>query len=942
MSTPQRFFLLDGMALAYRAYFSFISRPLLNSKGENTSAIFGFVTTLLKILDEEKPAYVAVAFDTKEPTFRHILYQDYKATRQKMPEDMAAQMEKLKEVVRTFHTPLIEKPGYEADDIIGTLARRAEQEGVMTMIVTGDKDFMQLISPLIRMYKPGKTGDDADIVGEEGVREKFGVTPDKVIDVLGLTGDSSDNVPGVPGIGEKTAIPLIQKYGSMQKLYDHVEEIPQKGVREKLTKGKELAFLSRRLVTIDTNVPLDVDFHSLRAAERDNQRLLHLFTELEFKSLASRMRNAPVPLTPAALSPAAEAESVPDADTAPADITTDKHTYTTVTTEKALDRLCEELRNAPLMVFDTETTSTDPLQAELVGLSFCIREREAWYVPVRSSHEGTPPGGGLFGEDNAVPGKHDHTAEALDKGLVLKKLKPIFESPAIRKAGQNVKYDALVLMKNGITIEGVGYDTMVAGYVLRADGQHNLDALALESLHYTMVSFEELVGSGKQARPLKEVPLEDVARYSAEDADMTFRIREKQIPRLKETELLPLCEEIEFPLIMTLARMEYEGVALDVPYLAGMSKDLERQLDNLIGDIHRLAGGPFNINSTQQLREVLFTTLKLPTVRKTKTGFSTDVNVLETLRGLHPIVEKLLDYRQLTKLKSTYVDALPTLIRATGCVHTSFNQTVAATGRLSSSDPNLQNIPIRTEIGRSIRRAFVPRKRDALIMSADYSQIELRVMAHISGDEGLVEAFRKDEDIHASTAARVFGVAPPDVNRDMRRKAKEVNFGIMYGIGPFGLANRLEISQGEAREIIATYFERFPRVKQYITTTIDLARRRGYVATLCGRRRYLPDINSRNQNVRGNAERQAINMPVQGTAADMIKTAMIRIDAAIRNRNLRSRMLLQVHDELVFEVPQAEIEAMRELVTSTMQNAMALVVPVKVDLGVGANWLEAH
>ena len=403
MGTPKRFFLLDGMALAYRAYFSFISRPLLNSKGENTSAIFGFVTTLLKILDEEKPAYVAVAFDTKEPTFRHILYQDYKATRQKMPEDMAAQMEKLKEVVRTFHTPLIEKPGYEADDIIGTLARRAEQEGVMTMIVTGDKDFMQLISPLIRMYKPGKTGDGADIVGEEGVREKFGVTPDKVIDVLGLTGDSSDNVPGVPGIGEKTAIPLIQKYGSMQKLYDHVEEIPQKGVREKLTKGKELAFLSRKLVTIDTNVPLDVDFHSLRAAERDNQRLLHLFTELEFKSLASRMRNAPVPLTPAALSPAAEAESVPDADTAPADITTDKHTYTTVTTEKALDRLCEELRNAPLMVFDTETTSTDPLQAELVGLSFCIREREAWYVPVRSSHEGTPPGGGLFGEDNAVP-----------------------------------------------------------------------------------------------------------------------------------------------------------------------------------------------------------------------------------------------------------------------------------------------------------------------------------------------------------------------------------------------------------------------------------------------------------------------------------------------------------------------------------------------------------
>lgn len=943
MSPTERLFLLDGMALAYRAYFAFISRPLINSKGENTSAIYGFVTALMKILDEEKPEHIAVVFDTKEPTFRHGLFPEYKATRQKMPEDMAAQMERLKEVVRAFNTPLLELPGFEADDIIGTLARRAEKEGVLTMMVTGDKDFMQLISPMIKMYKPGKSGGEPELVEEPGVREKFGVTPDRVTDVLGLTGDTSDNVPGVPGVGEKTAIPLIQKYGTLEELYAHVGEITQKGLREKLITHREKAFLSKRLVTIDTAVPLELDFHSLRAAPRDTSRLIRLFSELEFKSLAARLREA----GGSGASPAAPPPGLPRmapvvAPVAPpqADIGTDRHEYTCVTTPGALEELAGELMQSRLVVFDTETTSTDPLRAELVGISLCTSERRAWYVPVRWDRAGDA-GSGLFA--GSPEREVNNTAAALPLETVLAKLGPVFASHGIAKAGQNVKYDMLVLMNHGFVVNGVGFDTMVASYILRADGQHNLDALAEEFLNYRMVSFEELVGKGKQARHITEVPLESVALYSAEDADMTYRIRERQIPRLAEMNLLRLCEEIEFPLIGALARMEFEGIGLDVPCLEEMSKELERLIENLVSDIHRQAGGKFNINSTRQLGDILFNTLKLPTVRKTKTGFSTDVGVLETLHGMHPIIDNLLNYRQLTKLKSTYVDALPSLINpATGRVHTSFNQTVAATGRLSSSDPNLQNIPIRTEIGRSIRRAFIPRSTESVLMSADYSQIELRVMAHMSADESLIAAFRNDEDIHASTASRVFGVPAAGVSADMRRKAKEVNFGIIYGIGPFGLGNRLEISQSEAKEIIARYFERFPKVKQYINDTIAGARREGYVATLTGRRRYLPDINSRNQNIRGNAERQAINMPVQGTAADMIKIAMIRLDGSIREMKLRSRMLLQVHDELVFEVPRGEEKKMTRLVTDGMQDAMPLTVPIKVDVGTGRNWLEAH
>ncbi|MBI4546644.1 MAG: DNA polymerase I [Ignavibacteriae bacterium] len=958
----ERLFLLDGMALAYRAYFTFISRPLINSKGVNTSAIYGFVNTLIKILDEEKPEHVAVVFDTKEPTFRHVMYQPYKATRQKMPEDMSEQMDKLKEVVEAFNVPLIELPGYEADDIMGTLAKKAEGEGIETYLVTGDKDFMQLISPQVKMYKPGKMGNEWEIVDEQGVKDKFGVTPDKVPDVLGLIGDKSDNVPGVPGVGEKTAIPLVQEYGSIENILKNIKKITQKGLREKLEKNHDYALLSKKLVTIDTNVPLKVDIYDLQARPQDRKKLYTLFSELEFKSLLRKLTPAPVPETEDISFDVTELELT--------DISTDEHSYHLIATEEEFKKCVSILKKSSLFVFDTETTGTDPLRAELVGLSFAVKSREAWYVPV-STEQGamsreqraesaeqravskelrmdslfSNPKSEIRNPKSSFSNLEPQTSNQFGFNLsyILKHLSPIFSDPSIKKLGQNIKYDMLVLAAHGIKTEGVVFDTMVANYVLRPDGQHNLDALAAEHLNYKMISYDELTGVGKDRKDIREIDVKKLAEYSAQDADITCRLYETLKAKLTQANLLKLCEEIEFPLITVLADMELAGVKLDTNFLADLSKELERMLDNVTIDIYNLAGEKFNINSTQQLSKILFDKLKLSIVRKTKTGFSTDVGVLETLRHEHPIVEKLLDYRQLQKLKSTYVDALPALINPrTGKLHTSFNQTIAATGRLSSSDPNLQNIPIRTEIGRSIRQAFIPSGPDMLILDADYSQIELRVMAHISGDEGLTEAFRNGEDIHATTAAKVFGVLPHEITREMRRKAKEVNFGIMYGIGPYGLATRLDISQSEAKEIINKYFERFPKVNQYIFDTIAKAKHDGYVSTLLGRRRYLPDINSRNQNVRSNAERQAINMPIQGTAADMIKLAMVNIHRKIQDVGFKIHMLLQVHDELVFEVAKSEERRAKSIIVKEMQNALPLSVPIAVEVGVGKNWLEAH
>ena len=930
MKRRETLFLIDSMGIAYRSYFAFIQNPLINSKGENTSAIYGFINYLNKILDEQKPDYIAAVFDTDKPTFRHIAYKEYKATRNKMPDDLASSLGYLKDVVKAFNVPVLELDGFEADDIMGTLAKHAEKEKIDTFLVTSDKDFMQLVSNRVKIYRPGKFGNDDEIVGEEGVMEKFGVPPDQVIEMLGLIGDTSDNVPGVPGVGPKTALPLVQKYKTIEKILANIDSIPQKGLQEKLRTNKELALLSKRLVTIDINVPIKVDLHHLKAKDKDVATLIKMYEHLEFKSFAKRLKEQGVVAT---LTEKKSDESVEEPITLQ-NISTSEHEYIIVKKDAEYLKLLSELKKAKSFVFDTETTSTDALRAELVGIAFSFKHPKAYYLPVIDNVVQTETG-------DLFTGKTETKREGFQIERIIKDLKPIFENEKVKKFGQNIKYDSLVLSTKGISVAGVAFDTMIAAYVLRSDRQHSLDSLAAEHLNYRMVSFDELTNDGK--KDIREIPVEEVGNYSAEDADITLQLVDILHDKISTNGLKSLCNEIEFPLIEVLTDMEIHGVKLDVPFLSTMSKEIGLTLDGLITNIYKLADEKFNINSTQQLAKILFEKLKLRSVKKTKTGFSTDVAVLEILRKEHPIVEQLLEYRQLQKLKSTYVDALPKLINPlTGKLHTSFNQTVAATGRLSSSDPNLQNIPIRTELGRKMRKAFIPSNKHSIILSADYSQIELRIMAHISGDLGLLDAFKNHEDIHASTAAKVFNVTQKDITRDMRRKAKEVNFGIMYGIGPFGLASRLDISQSEAKEIIQKYFERFPKVNQYISSTIAAAHSNGFVETLKGRRRYLADINNKNQNIRANAERQSINMPIQGTAADMIKMAMINIHREFKAKKIKSKMVLQVHDELVFDVLKEEEAKVKKIVEKEMREAMPLDVPIEVEIGVGKDWLEAH
>ncbi len=930
MKRKETLYLIDSMGIAYRSYFAFAQNPLINSKGETTSAIYGFVNYLNKILDEQKPDYIAAVFDTDHPTFRHVAYKDYKATRNKMPDELASSLKYLKEVVKAFNVPVLELNGYEADDIMGTLARRAEKEKIDTFLVTSDKDFMQLVSNRIKIYRPGKFGSDDEIVGEEGVMAKFGVAPDQVIEMLGLIGDTADNIPGVPGIGPKTALPLVLKYKTIENILDNIDSIPQKGLQEKLRNNRELAILSKHLVTIDINVPIDVDLHHLRAKDKDIVGLIKLYEHLEFKTFARRLKEKDnIETFTEKISESAEKETA-----VLQDINSTTHNYIVVKNDVEYLNVLTELKNAKSFVFDTETTSTNALRAELVGIAFALQKQKAYYIPVIDDTV-------QENSDDLFSASIERKREGFPVKQIVKDLKPIFENEKIKKYGQNIKYDSLVLSAKGIIVTGIGFDTMIAAYVLRSDKQHSLDSLASELLNYKMVSFDELTNDGK--RDIRDIPIDEVGNYSAEDADVTLQIVDVLYDKISSNGMKKLCTELEFPLIEVLTAMEISGVTIDIPFLATMSGEIGITLDGLIKIIYQLADEIFNINSTQQLAKILFDKLKLRSVKKTKTGFSTDVAVLEALRREHPIVEHLLEYRQLQKLKSTYVDALPKLIHLqTGKVHTSFNQTVAATGRLSSSDPNLQNIPIRTELGRKMRKAFIPSDNNSLILSADYSQIELRIMAHISGDQGLVDAFNNHEDIHSSTAAKVFGVNQKDITRDMRRKAKEVNFGIMYGIGPFGLASRLDITQSEAKEIIQKYFERFPKVNQYISETIASAHTNGYVETLVGRRRYLADINNKNQNIRGNAERQAINMPIQGTAADMIKLAMIGIHKELISKKLKSKMILQVHDELVFDVVKNEETLMKKLVEKQMQTAMTLNVPLEVEIGVGKNWLDAH
>jgi len=942
----KRLFLIDGMAIAYRAYFSLIRTPLINSKGMNTSAIYGFVNALNKLIDDEKPDYIAVAFDTKEPTFRHKMFKEYKANREAMPDDLIPQIDKIKEVVSAFNIPMIEKRGFEADDIIGTLVKRAEKEGALCYMVTADKDYMQLINKKIFLYKPIKNVQgtkiaDIEIIDEKGVKDKFGVTPDKVIEVLGLMGDKVDNIPGIPGVGEKTASALIQEYGSIENLYKNIEKITKPKLKENLIKYKKEAYLSKELATIHTNMPLDIDFHKLIAAEKNTTLLERLYTDLELRSLLKKL----VGKTEQSIKIKAEPEEKPDELTVTTlsgkflDIKSNEHKYYTIKSNDEFKRLTKKLKTLDEFSFDTETTSENPMNAKLVGLSFSFDENEGYYVPIMFKEIDDKD---LFGKST---GKNDAGMPNLDIDVVLKEMKPVLENKTIRKIGQNIKYDMLVMRNYGIELENVGFDTMIAAYVLKPESHYKMDYLSEIYLNYKCIPITDLIGSGKQDENITMdlVPWKIASDYAAEDADVTLRLYHKLEYELKKISLDNLCSDIEFPLIEVLADMEYTGVKVDTGILKKINEELITAESRLEKEIHKLAGMKFNINSPKQLADVLFNTLKLATKRKIKTGFSTDTKVLEELRQEHPIASKLLDYRTVTKLRSTYTEGLIEIInKRTGKVHTSYNQTVAATGRLSSMNPNLQNIPIRTEIGRSLRKAFIPQKKENLILSADYSQIELRIMAHLSGDENMIKAFERKHDIHAETAAKIFKVKTSEVDHNMRRKAKEVNFGIIYGIQAFGLASRLNIDQREARDIISSYFANFSSINNWLEKIKDFARTKGYTETLAGRRRYLPNINNRNSVVRARDERIAINMPVQGTAADMIKIAMIDIYEEFNKKKLKTKMIMQVHDELVFDCDKSELETVKKIVENKMKHALKLDVPIEVEMGVGVSWFEAH
>lgn len=964
----EKLFLIDAMAMIYRAYFAMISRPLTDSQGRNTSAIYGFVNSLMKILDEENPEHIAVCFDTEKPTFRHEEYPAYKAQRQEIPTDMPWQIEQVKEVVRMFNIPVIELDGYEADDIIGTLVKQAEKEKALSYMVTPDKDYMQLVSDFTFLYKPvkgssGNRGMDAEIVDADAVVRKFGVSPDKVIEVLGLMGDSSDNIPGIKGVGEKTAISLIQEFGTIDNLYAEIDKVAKPKLKENLIANKKDAYLSKKLVTINTKVPIGINFHGLNRKEPDSESLFRKFDELNMRSFARKFSSTSKTAVPAKgvaeksdkilkVEPSAEdmkikiiGKKVEDKIEVVSEqsklktINDVKHKYYTIKNNDEYQRLIKKLSGQELISFDTETSSLDPLLADIVGMSFSYQESEAFYVPVFGILTEKKYSEGLFDDSSA-----DKPKAGIDINFAIEKIKQVLESKKIRKVGQNIKYDYLVMRNHGIEMENIYFDSMVGSYILSPEGNHDMDSLAEKYLNYKPIPIEELIGKGKDQKPMSEVDIKLITDYASEDADVTLQLFHRIKYELQKVNLYKLCTDIEFPLIKILAEIEFDGIKVDEKILHILDVELMQYIRKYEQDIYKSAGDKFNINSTKQLAEILFEKLRLKPTKRTKTGFSTDVSVLEELRFQHPIAEQLLEYRTLTKLKSTYIDGLLKAVNPkTGRVHTSFNQVIASTGRLSSVNPNLQNIPIRSEAGRSIRKAFVARDGEYLLMSADYSQIELRIMAHISGDENFINAFKRGRDIHTETAMRIFGLKSKDeVNPNRRRKAKEVNFGIIYGIGPFGLAGRLEIKNSEAREIIDRYFKEYPKVYEYMEKTRQFARNNGYVQTLMGRRRYLTQINNKNATVRAEDERAAINMPIQGTAADMIKIAMINIFEHFRKEKFESRMVLQVHDELVFEVKKSELEAVKKVVTREMKNAIKLDLPVEVEIGTGKSWFEAH
>jgi DNA polymerase-1 len=921
--TRPRLYLIDGYALIYRAFFAMISRPLISSRGENTSAAWGVTKFLLKVIEQHEPDYLGMVFDAGSSD-RHVLYPEYKATREKMPTELEASIPRVRQIVEAFHVPVLELQGYEADDVIGTLARKAADEGLEAVIVSGDKDFYQLIGPHVCLLNPGRGGPQAveeEWVDTRNAHERLGVAPEHVVDYLGLIGDTSDNVPGVRGIGPKTAIQLIEKYGSIEEILAHAGDITAKRAREALETHRDEALLSKRLVTIRTDLDVALDREALRRTEPDRARLKELFIDLDFHSL---VRDYAAPA----------AEEKPAMETR----------YQLVQSADGARALAERMKARGRFALDTETTSTDAVRADLIGISVALEPGEAYYLPFAHCLPGAAGQGDLLGEEADAPPSPAEPPLCLPP-LLSDEMAPLveaIESPGCEKVGQNLKYDLLVFRRAGVKLDGIGFDTMIASYLLDPGRrEHGMDALALQFLDHRTITYEEVAGKGKAQIPFAEVPLERARDYAAEDADITLRLAELFGPELEKLHLDDLFRRIEMPLVEVLAEMEWNGIRVDETVFHDLHRRLLSQLETVRTQIHEEAGGEFNINSNPQLREILFDRLKLPVLKRTKTGPSTDVEVLQALAAQgHRLPELLMEYRQLDKLLSTYVDALPRMVNPeTGRIHTSYNQTIAATGRLSSTDPNLQNIPIRTELGAEIRRGFIPAEGH-VFFSADYSQIELRILAHYSEDPAFVEAFRSGEDIHRQTAALIFGVPREAVTREMRDRAKTVNFAVIYGIGAFSLANRLGISNAEGKQFIDAYFERFPGVRAYLDRQIELAREQGYVETLTGRRRYIPEITSRNFNVRAFGERAATNAPIQGSSADIIKIAMIDIHRELKGGRHRAKMLLQVHDELLFEVPHEELDDLREMVRTRMEGAADLKVPLLVETGVGQNWLE--
>ncbi|MBD0402666.1 DNA polymerase I [Flammeovirga sp. EKP202] len=932
----KKLFLLDGMALIFRAHFALIRNPRINSKGVNTSAPMGFVNSLLEILKKQNPTHIGVSFDLSGPTFRHEMYKEYKANRQETPEDISIAIPIVKKIVDAFNIPRLEVEGYEADDVIGTLAKEASKQGFQTFMMTPDKDYAQLVDENTFLYRPSTKGG-IEILGEKEVLEKFDLDRiDQVIDLLGLQGDAVDNIPGIPGVGPKTAVKLLKQYSTVEGILEHSSELKGK-LKERVEGNKEQAILSKELATIKIDVPIAFEEDKLLVQEPNKEEIIKIFNDLEFKTLLGRLFPDAKPAPTKKVVKAGEQASLFGAPTSsaskvetveevveeeelqgPDTIGSLDKNYRMIDSEERYAELINYLSKQKEFAFDTETSSLDALEAQIVGMSFSAQKDEAYYVPVPLEKE--------------------------EADKVLAHFQPLFENKEILKIGQNLKYDLQVMDTAGVKVQGPFFDTMLAHYLIEPDKRHGMDSLSETYLNYIPVSIETVLGKkGKKQKNMKDLPASEIYEYACEDADVTLQLKEKFLPILEEKGLKELFENLEMPLLETLKDMEKEGVNLDVPSLELYSIQIGKEVEQLEKDIYALAGEEFTISSPKQLGVILFEKMKLvDKPKKTKTGqYATGEEILQGLKQ-HEIVEKILDFRQLAKLKSTYVDALPKLIKADGRVHTTYNQAVAATGRLSSTDPNLQNIPIKTSRGREIRKAFVARDENYTFVAADYSQVELRIMAAFSKDEEMLNAFKDGRDIHTATAAKVFKVDEKDVEPEMRRRAKTANFGIIYGVSAFGLSQQLNIARSEAKELIDNYFVEFPAIKKYMDDVIAKARDNEYVETLMGRRRYLRDINSRNFTVRGMAERNAINAPIQGTAADIIKKAMIEIQEWMNAQDLKSKMILQVHDELIFDVHNDELELMTSKIKEMMENAYDIGVPLEVEVGKGINWLEAH